>query len=182
MSSGVISVGIDLSLTGTGVAIFGAGGWSTTLIRSKGAAAASLAERAERLERIADQVLQLVPLDALAVIEQPAYSKTMGSMHDRSGLWWSIVGRLHADGVAVAEVPPSTLKKFATGAGNAGKDAVIAAVVRRFPDLDVIDNNVADAVFLAAMGARQLGHLTEQSYPANNLDSLMAVRWPDGVA
>lgn len=176
MSSGVLTVGLDLSLTGTGVALYGDGGWSTRLVRSKGAASASLPERAERIERIADEVLQLVPLDALAVIEQPAYSKTVGSMHDRSGLWWAVVSRLYADGVFVVEVPPSTLKKFATGKGNAGKDEMLSATIRRYPDADVSDNNVADAVQLAAMGAHHLGREIA-AMPARNLEALDAVRW-----
>ena len=112
------------------------------------------------------------------VVEQPAYSQTGGSHHDRSGLWWLIVATLREWGFDVVEVTPGGVKKYATGKGNASKDQVLAAVVKRYPQADITDNNIADAWVLAAMGARALGYEVD-SLPQVNLAAMDAVRWSD---
>lgn len=170
-------VGLDLSLTGTGVAIIDEHETVTRIVRSKGEKGATLADRSRRLDMLARRITYLVPIGALVVVEQPAYSQTGGSHHDRSGLWWLIVHELSNAGWDVAEVTPGGLKKYATGKGNAPKDAVLAAVVKRYPDIDITDNNVADAVVLAAMGARHVGTPIEASLPLANIAALDAVRW-----
>jgi Holliday junction resolvasome RuvABC endonuclease subunit len=153
-------VGLDLSLTGTGVAVIDEGGIRTSLIRSKGNAGASLFDRAVRLVELSQRITDLIPERALVVIEQPAYSQTGGSHHDRSGLWWLIVAYLHGTHRTV-EVTPGTLKKYAAGKGTAGKDEMLAAAIRRYPSVAISNNNVADALHLAAMGARHLGQPIE---------------------
>ena len=175
-------VGLDLSLTGTGVAIIGHHGVSTGLIKSKGKKGDSLASRRDRLKRIVHQISMLIPANSLVVIEQPAYSQTGGSHHDRSGLWWLVVELAMDWGWDVVEITPGGVKKYATGSGNASKDTVLAAVVKRYLDVDVTDNNVADALTLAAMGARSLGHPIEKSMPALNLTAMDAVRWNETAA
>ena len=176
-------IGLDLSLTGTGVAVVGGDDWprvlSVSTIRSTGTKDATLRERRLRLDRIEREVLTIVEgvKPGLVVIEQPAYGATTGHHHDRSGLWWrivSVIDDLYAD---VAEVTPTTLKKYITGRGNAGKDEVLLAVARRFPGADVNNNNEADSLVLAAMGADHLGKPISPM-PAAHRGALDAVRWP----
>ncbi|SFN66904.1 hypothetical protein [Mycetocola miduiensis] len=168
-------VGLDLSLTGTGVAVIGEDGIRTSLVTSKGKADASLQQRSARLIDLCQQIADLIPEGALVVIEQPAYSQTGGSHHDRSGLWWLIVAYLH--GIHhVVEVAPGTVKKFATGKGNAGKDEMLAAAIKRYPGADVVNNNVADAVHLAAMGARFLGH-PQETETVKIVEAMAVPRW-----
>jgi crossover junction endodeoxyribonuclease RuvC len=78
-------------------------------------------------------------------------------------------------------VPPATLKTYATGKGNASKDAVLAAVVKRYPGWAVTGNDVADAVVLMAMGARLLGHPLESSLPQSHLRALDKLTLPQGA-
>lgn len=165
--------GIDLSLTGTGMS----NGKTTWLIQSKGKAGASLRERNIRLSVLRDRVLAELAGAELVVIEQPAFSRQNGHAHDRSGLWWLIVTGLHVWGCPVAEVPPTTLKRYATGKGNANKGAMIEAATRRFPGIDTAgDDNRCDALWLAAMGHDHLAcPLT--TMPAAHRSSLEAVRW-----
>ena len=40
------------------------------------------------------------------------------------------------------------IKKYATGKGNCGKPAMVAAAIKRFPEIEIIDDNHADALFL----------------------------------
>lgn len=172
-------VGIDLSLTATGVAtIVGREPFALGTIRSKGAKDATLIERCNRLDDLARDVLVHAKRADLVVIEQPAYNQTGGSHHDRSGLWWLVTSQLAELGIPVVEVAPQIVKKYATGKGNAGKDEVLAAVVRRYADVAVSNNNEADALVLAAIGARHSGFEIEPTIPLVNLSALAKVRWP----
>lgn len=181
MNSFEWAFGIDLSLTGTGLALVQGAEVSTRLVTSKGSKSASLDERNTRLMRLSESITwcELLPTDTLGivVIEQPSYGSVNGSHHDRSGLWWLVVSELLANEYKVAEVPPTTLKKYVSGKGNAGKDEMVATAVKRYPDADIRNNNVADAVGLAAMGARHIG-LAIDDLPARNLESMGKVRWP----
>lgn len=49
------------------------------------------------------------------------------------------------------DVPPGTLKKFATGKGNSQKDQIMMEVLRRW-DFVSETNNIADAVVLGMVG------------------------------
>lgn len=54
-------------------------------------------------------------------------------------------------------IPVGTVKKLATGKGNAKKDAMIAAAVCRWPGIQIEDDNQADAMFIAEAAAREIG-------------------------
>jgi crossover junction endodeoxyribonuclease RuvC len=174
---GPLVAGIDLSLTSTGV-VLSIGHMHR--VRSKGKRDDTLTVRNTRLNVIADTVVALAATADLAVVEQPAYGQPGGSVHDRAGLWWLVVSRLHDLGVPVAEASPTARAKYATGKGggpSASKDAVLAAVVRRFPDWDVTGNDVADALVLCAMGRDHLG-APLADIPALHRDALLKVAWP----
>lgn len=158
MSAASTVVGLDLSLTGTGLARVSEDGLQVKRISSIGSADATLVERSVRLKSMIDRILTWTGEPGLVAIESPAYHSASGHTHDRSGLWFGVVSALLDQGVIVAEVPPATLKKYATGKGNVNKDAMIAAMVRRFPDVDINDNNIADAVALGCVAARLLDH------------------------
>lgn len=179
----MIIVGLDLSLTGTGIATIDTDRETANVeTRTSKPVGDNIKDRAWRLRRFASN-LQDVCYDAdLVVIEAPSLGqKRQAGQHDRMGLWWLTIDRLTygLDGrVEVAEVTPASLKKFATGKGNASKDEVLLSVARRFPGVDVRSNDEADALVLAAMGARHLGHPID-SMPQAHLAAMDAVRWPD---
>jgi crossover junction endodeoxyribonuclease RuvC len=175
-------VGLDLSLTSTGIAIVDLESvpvWDVRTIESKGKETASLDERRRRLSALREQITTCARAATLVVIEQPAYSRTVGSMHDRSGLWWLVVDELASWGIPVAEVGPTKRAKYAAGSGTAGKDTVLLAASRRYPDVPMTGNDTADATLLAAMGARHLGHPVEKSLPAGHLAAMKDIRWPE---
>ena len=165
-------LGVDLSLTSTGLAD-GARSW---LLKTTGHRGDSLASRATRLAGIRDGVLAAAAGAALVVVEGPSLGQARQSgVHDRSGAWWHVVGALLAAGIPVAEVPPASLKRYAVGKGNASKDQVLVAAVRRLPGFDG-GNDQADASWLAAMA---LDVLTGVSHvPESHRAALTAVRWP----
>jgi len=180
-------VGVDLSLTSTGLAAITVPGIeavpaaaSVTRVTSTGSTKDSLRQRQARLVQVGMQVVGFVDrMDPrLVVIEAPSFASKYGHPHDRSGLWWLVVNALLANGHQVASAPPTTRAKYAAGKGNASKDQVLAEVVRRYPDVTITKNDEADALVLAAMGARQLGDPIEASLPVVNITALSGVEWP----
>jgi crossover junction endodeoxyribonuclease RuvC len=174
-------VGIDPSLTGTGVAAITAEGPLVQVISSKPTAAPSFMDRDNRLQLVADQVEQFVG-DAceLVVIEGPALGKASPHTWDRAGLWWRIVHQLHHLGVPLAVCPPTVRAKWATGKGNAGKAGVVAAIARMWPEVDLADDNAADALAFATIAAQRLDFPTVPML-ARHRDALTSVDWPVSI-
>ncbi len=175
-------VGLDLSLTSTGVARTLVGTTETVVevrtVKSSGTKTDSWEQRHRRLYGLVGDIAHTVPRRALVMLEAPAYSRTTGSQHDRSGLWWMVYSELTiAYGLTVMPIGPTVRAKYATGKGNASKDTVLAAAVRRYPDIDITGNDTADAVILMAIGCRLLGTPIDDM-PKAHLDALDKIRPP----
>jgi crossover junction endodeoxyribonuclease RuvC len=176
-------VGLDLSLASTGVAVADElGVLQVGQVRTKPTGDGLIARRV-RLRRIRTELRPWLVAADLVVIEGLAYASRSPHATERAGLWWLVVDQLLAEHVPVAVVSPTARAKYATGKGNAGKDQVLAAVVRRYPDVDVTGNDQADALVLAAMGARSLGCPIEAGgitgLPKTHLDAMTKVAWTD---
>jgi crossover junction endodeoxyribonuclease RuvC len=178
-------VGLDLSLTSAGVARLqvddqgAVSSWTTTCGR-KGEAGETLKQRWYRLDSLATDIYNVVPLDCtLAVIEAPAMGAVGGHPHDRSGLWWLVVDRLMSKaGIEVATVAPMTLKVYGAGTGKATKPAMLAAAREHWGlHFDITNDDIADAVVLAAMGARWLGHPIDR-LPHTHTRAIASAHWP----
>ncbi len=181
-----IVAGLDLSLTSTGLAKIGTAPGSVPAIRtikSAGSQTDTYTERHDRLFEIRSAVLAELPFDpeTIVVLEGPSYGSTTGSQHDRSGLWWMVYDALRSLGHVVVVVAPTGRAKYATGKGNAGKDAVLAATVRRYSDIAIDGNDIADAVNLMAIGRRLIGQPFDDPMPALNLTAMEKVSLPAGL-
>lgn len=172
-------LGLDLSLTGTGICYLDGDG--VALLRTVRCGKLDGHQRlAWILDAIADaqrgQHLDLV------VVEGPSYGSQGGQRghHERAGLWWLVTHGLHARGRSYAVVAPKARAKYATGNGNARKRAVLAAVRDRYGHLHTVANdNEADALTLAHMGADRLGGtLPDVDVPAVNRSALDRADWP----
>lgn len=176
-------VGLDLSLTSTGVATIDEGADVRVDRIATKPTGDNLWHRAHRLHRIFERIVNEVhSYDGrqLVVVEGPSYGQArQGGQHDRAGLWWLVVNELVVMcEIPVAEVPPALVKRYATGRGNAGKDEVLAAVIRRYPSVEVTGNDQADALVLAAMAADHYG-APIATVPAANRAALDKVAWPE---
>jgi hypothetical protein len=78
--------------------------------------------------------------------------------------------------VTTVEINASTLKKYATGHGNASKDQVMAAAIRRFY-FGGEDNNAADAHILWAMAREAYGGPIAK-VPADRAALVHRLGWP----
>ena len=111
-------MGIDVSLTSTGVAHVTADTCTTTVVRTKGKIADPIAVTVERIGFIVEQIDPWLIPGALVVVEGPSYGSTGGKEWDRAGLWHRIVAQAHAKGCPVAVVPPKVRAKWAAGHGG----------------------------------------------------------------
>ena len=172
-----IYVGLDLSLTSTGIAIIHDGTATVRRITSKPKPKATTADQAERLDILVSQIISAIPPSdsTMVAIEGPSYGSSGSAAHILGGLWWLVRHSLRVEGLDVTVVAPGTVKKYATGSGNAAKDQVLAAVVRRYPDVDVTGNDEADALVLAAIIARINGDAIEASLPVAQAAAVLAV-------
>ena len=59
-------------------------------------------------------------------------------------------------GIPHTGIPVGTIKKHATGKGNANKDAMIAAASKAHPDQLIVDDNQADALMLLSYAIQEI--------------------------
>jgi len=139
-------VGVDLSLTATGVALAG----GPRLIRSKRKGLA-------RLHEISGEILDIARAepDTLVIIEGYSFSSHAAHAHELGALGGVVRYRLWRRGIAFVDVAPATLKKYATGKGNAPKELVLAEAIRRL-GYTGSSHDEADAIWLRAIGCALL--------------------------
>lgn len=167
----VAVVGLDLSLTATGIA-----GPHETLVIVPGKR-----KGLDRLRWIVSEVDRAVGLCPLVVVEGPSYGSTTGNQHERGGLWWMVREALDGIGCQVAVAPPASVKKYSCGKGNAGKAEVMSAAWRRL-GYEGHDDNVSDALWLRQIGLAHVGHPDAVAVPALHRNALAGVAWPEQVA
>lgn len=164
-------VGLDVSLTGTGVAaLYRDGRVVTDTFVTKGRRGDSIQARGHRMDEIAEGVAAWLTPERpeLIVFEGPvSVARPGGSTWDRAGLWWRLMDMALAV-APVAIAAPTARAKWAAGKGNADKAAVAVAVARRYPSVDLSTSDEADALALAAMGAQRVGWVE----PANEGERL----------
>lgn len=153
-------VGLDFSLTGTGMCVIEDGEAECLTVGTKPVENWwTFADRPRTIARaLADMVDHTNEIPGWA-IESPSFM-SKGRGHDLVLVgWWLLVDEM--TGVYGWEPPlrvtPGQLKKFATGNGNASKTDVVLAVERKYPDAHISGEDEADAVILAAIGAAAYG-------------------------
>lgn len=119
----------------------------------------------------------------LAVVEGPAMAAATGrgQADERAGIRWRVVHALHGHGIPVAVLPPSTVKGYIAGKGNAPKDDVRRAVAAAWPGhgLDRVSWDEADAVALATAGADHCGWDGPWLDGRRGAGWLRKAQWPD---
>ncbi len=116
----------------------------------------------------------------LVVLE--GYSYASGNKaHDVGELGGVVRLALHEAGIRYEVVSPSSLKIYGCGAGNASKDDMLLAAVRRF-GYEGKSKDEADALVLYALALHALGHPLAE-VPKTHLRALKALPWATtGVA
>lgn len=115
----------------------------------------------------------------LVVIEDYAFHKADAHAHALGELGGVVRLALFEAGIPYVNIKGSSLKKYASGRGNAPKDVVLVAAAKRLPDFDG-GNDEADAAWLRAMALDHYGEPVVDM-PALNRSALAAVPWPELV-
>jgi Holliday junction resolvasome RuvABC endonuclease subunit len=173
-------VGLDLSLTATGIAH--ADGQLETIgtgLRGMARLAYIVDEVLVAVEEVGTDrgldTLDLVPVDLVA-IEGYAFGRPNQAAH-LGELGGAVRLALWARDIPYVDVPPSNVKKYATGRGNAPKPDIRMEVYKRFGH-DIADDNQCDAFVLRAMCLDALGHPLA-TMPATHRVALDKVAWPN---
>ncbi len=93
----------------------------------------------------------------IAIVSYEEVRKHLGV--DAAHIYGGIVSVIQAwcesapGGLPYQGIPVGSIKKFATGKGNANKEAMLAAARAQWPDADISDYNEADARWIATYSA-----------------------------
>lgn len=187
-----IVIGLDVSLTSTGIAWFtsdGQAGWANPKTR---AGDKSLVARHERLSGQVESIRAALPAYcregcycgrpelSCAAIETPSFGSQGGMSHERGYLWWAVAGLFIGDYLPIAGVSPKQRAKYGCGNGNGDKKAVREGVRATYGHLfekGIPNDDVADAVALAALGARLSGWPVEAETLTYHTTVAEAVIW-----
>lgn len=164
-------VGLDVSSTCTGVA---AADGTTSLVKPRTQGVPS------RLDETVNGVIRALRAGGgadMAVIEgyNPGGNQgfTMCRLAEAGGI---VRWALWRDGIDVVELPPSNLKKLATGHGGADKDQVRDAATR-WLGYEGKSYDEADALWAREAGLQAYCG-SDVKLPEEHLEALKTVRWP----
>jgi Holliday junction resolvasome RuvABC endonuclease subunit len=158
------SIGLDLSLVGTGVVILENGKIvAQELIKSKPVGDKPIDEL-ERIRKIVRQINDSVSRNGpyadevglIAVIEGLAFMAKGTSLVQLSALNYMTRAMLAEHYIPFVIVAPTSLKKFVTGNGASKKDVMLIETYKRW-GVTILDDNVNDAYGLAQIGLALLG-------------------------
>ena len=149
-------IGVDLSLTATGIC---ASGGPSTISPPKGMTGMERLNWLLTVIRgciLSPEETEEEYRQTLAVFEGLSYGSNDPSAQERAGLAYLLRHALYAQRVPYILVPPTTLKKFVTGKGNAEKSLMLLDVYKRF-GVSAANDNEADAVGLYYVGMAYAG-------------------------
>lgn len=173
-------VGLDLSLTGAGVGVAGVArntwvGYTET--HGYALKKPTLFDQLKRIDFVRDSVLDSIDslgyLPDLLCIEEMPYSASGTAVHQLAALWMDVVRGIRDREIPFVKVNVSKLKIYATGRGNKlEKKDVMNAIIGRYPEVEITNDNEADAFGLTAIAARLGGHPLELELPDTHTRAL----------
>ena len=157
----MIVLGLDLSLTGTGMCVVESNaGDGKGLLATINTTAKTRTE--DRLISIRRTIAQASNGADAAIIEGLSYGSVGGAQAERSALHWMVRVDLYQLGVPYVIVTPMSLKKFVCGTAKAEKSMMIREVYRRW-NVEAKNDNEADAAALAHLGLVYYGQAEHQT-------------------
>ena len=150
----MLALGIDLSLTGTGLSVVEGNELHFSECYKPKAKTGP-----ERLIEIRHKVLETIVIyqPKLICLEGYSFGSKGRGVFQTGELGGVIRVLLHKSDTSWLEIPPSQVKKFAAGMGNCGKDIVLQQVYKRW-GMEFKTSDEADAFILAKIGTILLGH------------------------
>ena len=166
-------VGIDPSLAAT-AACWSLAAGGRALFRTEPGNNPGTADKADRIIHVVDELLDVIPSDpdhTLVVIEGPSHNSKGSAVHQVAGMWWAIVTTLRRQRITTIEIPPATLKKYATGKGAGVDKADMRMALYKRTSIDERNDNLVDAIWLHLAGTYLNGN-PQVDMPAVNREGL----------
>lgn len=132
-------------------------------------------------ERIADIRRILIPMvrnSGLVVIEGYSFGSQGRAVFDIAELGGVIRHEIYLRYIPWIDIPPASLKKFATGKGNAKKIDMVIATRERFGFTASTNDNECDAYLLWALAMQAYGHPVAKA-PALQAEVVARIAWPE---
>lgn len=172
-------VGLDISLTSTGIAT-----WDGEYnVFTKPADFGHPMERYETiwagiLEVLVNDIYQQDQQEFVVAIEGYAFAKRSSHAHAQGELGGIVRQQLFQRGVPYVEIPPTSLKKFTTGKGNASKTDMVVSVSLR-TGRAWTGKGADDRVDAWALRQMTMAHLDNPDYdwPQAHRDALDKIDW-----
>jgi len=155
MNKKIISIGLDLSLVGTGVVVLKNGKiMKQKLIKSKPIPDGKPIDELKRIKKIVEEIEYIISeeLPTIGVIEGMAFmAKNTTALVQLAALNYFTRSLLADYNVPFIIVAPTSLKKFITGNGASKKDVMLMETFKRY-GVTILDDNENDAYGLAQVG------------------------------
>ena len=163
-------IGLDPALRFTGVAIYDEGDVDTYTLRTP-----SDLRGGARLDWIANQLADTFDGAALVATEGYAFNARGRGAHlgELGGVIKRLLFKLK---VPLFAVPPASVKKFATGKGNASKEAVLVAAVTSLGYMGNSDHE-ADALWILTFAMVKEGLIERVQLTPNQRAAIDGVEW-----
>lgn len=129
--------------------------------------------KARRVHEVLDKIDGALAADQYDAVglEELAYGAKGDAAVVLHWLWGEVIQLVRLREVPLYLVNVSSVKKFATGNGNAKKDEVMLAMANRYPQFAIKDNNQSDALAVCMIVARTVGVAFDEM-PLKNLEAL----------
>lgn len=105
-----------------------------------------------RVVRFKSKVKEIIEADDIQLIayERPS-GRNIRAIQVASEMVGVIITLCNERGIEYASYSPGEVKRFATGKGNCNKDDMVEAAEKKWPHIDIIDDNHADALWILAL-------------------------------
>ncbi len=161
---------LDVSLTATGWAFSEPNAQRSGVLRPPNYSERGMA----RLHWIRNSVVLLAVHADLVVIEGYAYGAKGSAVINIGELGGVLRLALYDGAIPYVEIPPTSVKLFATGKGNVGKPDMLAAAIRKL-GYSRNDHNEADALWLLEMARARYVNCATTEYQQRAIDK---IQWP----
>lgn len=167
-------IGIDASLTSTGIAVLDENGFSTQVLKSK-----SSLRGPERLDYLQNEFIKILgeiknshdPIEGCAIEGYAMGMRQPGRLAD-IGEWGGLVRlTLYRQSIPTIVVPPTNLKKYISGSGGTKKNLIVMKVLQKY-GIECKTDDEADALGLSAMAADYFGEGAELAYEREALEKV----------
>ncbi len=110
-----------------------------------------------RYLRFRQQITEMILLTKPNVVffEEVRRHLSTDSAHVYGGMMAMLTSVCEEHAIPYKGIPVGTIKKFATGKGNANKEAMLKAAKDKFTDQNIFDDNQADALWILACGREE---------------------------